>query len=148
MANKNANGRTGASGRNTGGGGINTKQHVRPTVRGGPPQTKIISVSAAADIGVKKGDHAMGNGRNLRRPADPLVQGTRPQVALGNQVALNVGRGGPGAGRVIHSSGSQGQQGKANPGVQGGSPFLPGNPSSGPAGMGFSGSGKVVKDRA
>jgi hypothetical protein len=37
-------------------------------------------------------------------------------IPLGNQVALNVGKGGPGAGRTIHTRGSQGHHGPANPG--------------------------------
>jgi hypothetical protein len=92
----------------TGGGGSNTRQHVRTGVRGGPPATKVISPSAAANQGLSKGNHASeAGGKVLQRPADPLVQGTRPQVASGNTKALDVGRGGPGAGRVVHPSSSQ-----------------------------------------
>jgi hypothetical protein len=123
---------TGASGKSSGGGGINTRQHVRPTVRGGPPNTKIISPSAAANIGISKGDHVTERAGNVQRPNDPLVAGTRPQVALGNSVALNVGRGSPGAGRVVHSSGSQSTHGSPNPGNP-----IPTPGGSGPGSMGF-----------
>ncbi len=37
-------------------------------------------------------------------------------VKLGNEVALNVGKGGPGAGRSVHRTGSQGTHGPVNPG--------------------------------
>jgi hypothetical protein len=37
-------------------------------------------------------------------------------VPFGNEVALNVGKGGPGAGREVMSCGSQGQHGSAAPG--------------------------------
>jgi hypothetical protein len=109
MATKNANGRTGASGRSSGGGGINTKQHVRVGVKAGPPQTKKISVSAASHIGRSVGNHASDSGgKTMQRPADPLIQAKVPQVPMGNAVALNVGRGSPGAGRVISPAGTQG----------------------------------------
>jgi hypothetical protein len=37
-------------------------------------------------------------------------------IGLGNQKALNVGQGGPGKGRDVHKTGSQGQQGAVAPG--------------------------------
>jgi hypothetical protein len=43
-------------------------------------------------------------------------------VKFGNEVALNVGKGGCGTGRTIYASGSQGTQGATNPG----SPMSPG----------------------
>jgi hypothetical protein len=95
------------------GGGPTMNKNVRTPIRTGPPNTKVISPSAAANIGNSKGNHASdgAGGRSLQRPSDPLVQGTRPQVPMGNEVAKNVGRGGPGAGRTIHATGSQGQHG-------------------------------------
>jgi len=125
----------------SGGGGLNTRQHVKPTVRGGPPNTKIVSVSAAGSIGRSKGDHSTeGGGKTVARPKDPLIQGTRSQVPSGNAVALNVGKGGPGAGRVLHGqAGSQSQHGPANQGSTGGSPFLPGGSGRGPGSFGFKG---------
>jgi hypothetical protein len=121
----------------SGGGGVNTRQHVRTPIKAGPPNTKKISHSAAANIGIKKGDHATGQGKPLNRPADPLIQKQVPQVKMGNAAALEVGRGGPGAGRVVHGCGTQGMQGRANPGI---APQL--TPGGGPGGMGFSGKGK------
>jgi hypothetical protein len=46
-------------------------------VKAGPPNTKIISPSASAHIGRAVGDHVTEGG-TIKRPADPLVQGTRP----------------------------------------------------------------------
>ena len=91
------------------GGGARSRQ---TPVRVGPPATKVISPSAAANLGQAKGDHVMGKG-TVQRPSDPLVQGTRGQVASGNTKALAVGRGAPGADRTVYRSGSQGQHGPA-----------------------------------
>ena len=114
---------------------------VRPVdVRPGLPQTKVVSPSGASSIGRSKGNHVMDGGRTVQRPPDPLVAGVRPQVPSGNEVALNVGRGGPGAGRTVSPCGSQGQWGPANSGLP---PITP-TPGGGPAGHGFTGKGKVV----
>jgi hypothetical protein len=37
-------------------------------------------------------------------------------VPYGNEVALNVGKGGPGAGRTVYHCGTQATQGATNPG--------------------------------
>jgi hypothetical protein len=146
---KNANGKTGASGRNSGGGGINSRVHVKTPVRTGKPANGI-NPGAVSYLGNKLGSHAMDKGDFTPKPTP--YYGKSPvnaAASLGNQVALNGAGSGArpgGGGRILHGkSGTQTQYGKANPGVQGGSPFLPGNPSSGPAGFGFTGSGKVVK---
>ena len=115
-----------------GGGGIGTRQHVKTPIKSGPPNTKVISHSAAANIGLAKGNHTERG--TVQRPADPLVQRKAPQVASGNQKALDVGRGGPGAGRNVMSSGSQGQHGAANPGIA-----VNLTPGGGPGGFGFKG---------
>jgi len=137
---KSANTR-GASGPARSGGGATSNKLVKPTVRGGPSSTKIVSVSAAGSIGRAKGDHVgTSGGKTVARPKDPLIQGTRSQVPSGNAVALNVGKGGPGAGRVLHGqAGSQSQHGPANQGSTGGSPFLPGGSGRGPGSFGFKG---------
>src|SRR5436190_13993669 len=86
----------------SGGGGINTRQHVKTPIKAGPPSTKKISESAAANQGLSKGNHA--NSRTLRRPSDPLFQSRPAQVPSGNQVGLNAAgaKAGPGAGRILH----------------------------------------------
>jgi hypothetical protein len=117
------------------GGGPNMNKNVRVPIRSGPPNTKVISPAASANIGISKGNHAESG--TVRRPPEPLVQGTRPQVAMGNAKALDVGKGGPGSGRTVYRSGSQSQHGAANPG----SGDLPRTPGGGPGGFGFTGKG-------
>jgi hypothetical protein len=80
-------------------------------VRAGPPSTKKISHAAAANIGIKKGNHSSTSGKPTQRRNDPIVTGRPAQVPSGNAVALNVGRGGPGTGRTVSPSGSQGTHG-------------------------------------
>src|SRR5260370_39981108 len=103
----------GASGTARSGGGATSNKRFKPTVRGGPPNTKVISVSAAGSIGRSKGDHVgSGGGKTVTRPRDPLIQRNAPQVPMGNAVALNASgaKAGPGAGRIWHGqSGSQSQ---------------------------------------
>jgi hypothetical protein len=41
----------------------------------------------------------------------PVLQGTKPQVPLGNAVATNVGAGGPGTGRTVYQTGYQSMHG-------------------------------------
>src|SRR5713101_1831835 len=97
------------------GGGANSKVVRQVGIKSGSANIKAISPAAAADIGIKKGNHASeGGGKTLQRPADPLIKATpKDRVPMGNAVATNVGKGGPGAGRTVHRSGSQGQHGPA-----------------------------------
>jgi hypothetical protein len=90
------------------GGGIQSNKLVNVGVKAGPPRTNIVSPASASQLG-----------RSVAFKRDPLPIGTASQVPLGNQLATNVGKGGPGAGRDVHRSGSQGQHG---PAVSGHSP--------------------------
>ena len=87
------------------GGGSTMSKNVNVPVRTGQP-SKGTSPGAADQIG-------------------PAVSFKREQVdggrgydgaKLGNEVALNVGKGGPGTGRDVHHCGSQGTHGQVNPG--------------------------------
>jgi hypothetical protein len=81
-----------------GGTGMNKIKQVGVNV--GPRSTEKISPCAANQLGTK-----LGNAQAI----DPLVMGTMKQVPLGNEVAKNVGTGGPGKGReIIGKSGTQG----------------------------------------
>ena len=122
------------SGKARSGGGATMNKNVKVGVRSGPPATKIISPSAASNIGLSKGNHAMDKG-TVKRPADPLVKGTASQVPSGNAKALAVGRGGPGADRIVHKTGSQAQHGP----VRFGAPESAPTPGGGPGGFGFKG---------
>lgn len=74
------------------GGGISSNKvvHSRGVVPGGPAQR--LTPKAAPSVGAAR-----------------VTTSTPP---LGNALAKNVGKGGPGADRTVHSTGSQGQHGK------------------------------------
>jgi hypothetical protein len=99
----------GNSGMRRTGGGINSRVNKSVGVRNGAP-ARGVSPKGVSQIGQGMGDHATGSGKILRGGAERLVQGVGPaggSVPLGNEVARNVGKGGPGAGRTIHKTGSQ-----------------------------------------
>src|SRR5262249_211247 len=101
----------------TGGGASN---YVCPPVKAGSPQTRVVLPDAASNIGRSIGNHISGTeggGATVtQRPNVPLYQPTPAAARMGNDVALNVGRGGPGVGRVVRDCGSQGQWGPVAPG--------------------------------
>jgi hypothetical protein len=87
------------------------------TTAHGSAMTRKVSPDAVSNIGLSKGNHVTGGGgRETNRPAVPLYAPAQAPCCLGNEVAKNVGRGGPGVGRTIYQSGSQMQHGPANPG--------------------------------
>jgi hypothetical protein len=89
------------------GGGILMSKNVNVGVRTGSP-SKATSPGVADQIGQTvafKKEQVDGGGRGDRSP-----------VPLGNAKALAVGKGGPGADRTIHKSGSQNQWGPPNRG--------------------------------
>ena len=93
-------------------GGGGRSHYISPPIQHGNPNTKTHTPDAAASIGRMVGNHATDPGRNItQRPNSPLAVEKKDFVPMGNEVALNVGRGGPGAGRVVHRSGSQGLHG-------------------------------------
>jgi hypothetical protein len=84
-----------------------------------------LTQGAVSYLGNKLGNHSMDRGDfPLKSTPWNSKAPVSNNVPLGNQVALNVGKGGPGVGRVVHSCGTQGQQGPTNKGTGGGSPFL------------------------
>lgn len=68
-------------------------------VVGGSRKTNAIPPGAAGRIGVA----------DVRTKAPPAVRSVKAAVPLGNEVAKNVGAGGPGKGRTVHGCGSQGK---------------------------------------
>jgi hypothetical protein len=94
------------------GGGIQSNKLKRVPVKAGKPSTNKVSPAAAAQLGAHLSDHITERGKVLRNPADRLLTGTMPQVPSGNDLARNVGRGGPGAGRNIYRTGTQCLHGK------------------------------------
>jgi hypothetical protein len=87
---------------------------------GGGPNSRVVkqvgSRTGAAARGINPG-HVAQHGRALGNkamndpkrfnPAEPKFTQSRQSVRLGNEVAKNVGGGGPGSGRSVMKSGSQ-----------------------------------------
>jgi hypothetical protein len=92
------------------GGGYNSSQVIRPGIKTGPASTNKIDPRGVSQYGYATGSKLSGTGNyTTANSALRVNAGTMPQVPLGNAVALNVvGRAGPGAGREVHRSGSQG----------------------------------------
>jgi hypothetical protein len=86
--------------RGVSGGGIESSKVVSVGVKGGPARTNVMSPGGASQLGGSVGKASA---------AEPLKVGTAAASPLGNSVATNVGKGGPGAGRTVHPSGGQGK---------------------------------------
>jgi hypothetical protein len=112
----------GASGPARTGGGVGSAQHNKTPIKAGGPVTKRISVESVAGQGIKRGNKAMDNkgGPTAKAMRPPLVSGMVPQVRSGNATALDMAgsKAGPGAGRNINPTGSQGQHGRVAGSVQ------------------------------
>jgi hypothetical protein len=93
------------------GGGIRSNKVARVGVRAGSRTTNVVSPSAVADLG-----------GSLAYKRLPLVKAQAPAVPMGNDLARNVGTGGPGAGRVTHHCGTQGTHGNTTGTNSGGRP--------------------------
>jgi hypothetical protein len=103
----------------SGGGGYGSRLHVEKSVRtgSGSHSTRPAGVS---QIGYSVGDHSTNRpgssgyrGEKLHGPAERNFQ----PVKFGNEVALNVGKGGCGTGRTLYGqAGTQGTHGATNPG--------------------------------
>jgi hypothetical protein len=101
------------------GGGSTSNKFVNVGVRSGQPK-EAINKTAVSQIGRMLGNHATNVKGALPFNPEPLVGRQMPSVPLGNQVALNVGKGAPGSGRVVYGqSGSQSQTPMARPMPQG-----------------------------
>jgi len=104
------------------GGGITSNKLVHPGVRTGAPR-EGINPGYAGQIGGALGNKVMNQGKPVTGAAEPMYGVAPYKSALGNEVAGNVGKGGPGTGRTVHRSGSQAQHGAATGNV--GKPSLP-----------------------
>jgi hypothetical protein len=83
---------------------------VQQSTRTGSP-AKGVNPKVAAQIGASPPQAPQSAVQG--RPAPMPVSGN---VKLGNEVALNIGRGGPGTGRVVYARGTQGTHGAVDPG--------------------------------
>jgi hypothetical protein len=97
------------------GGGIASRVNVSPSVRTGTGSRGTRPGGAAS--------HGQAYGSHITNKSDTGYRGPKfhddksfQPVKFGNEVALNVGRGGCGTGRDIHARGSQGVHGATNPG--------------------------------
>ena len=86
-------------------------KNVSPPVRTGQG-SRSVRPAGVAQIGQSQGNHLTNKGSTSYR-GEPLHNERNFQpTKFGNEVALNVGRGGPGTGRILHGqSGSQGRHG-------------------------------------
>jgi hypothetical protein len=103
------------------GGGIGSRVNREVAVRYGQ-RAERISEKGTSQIGQSMGNHiterkgtVSGAVEKVRGELRP--QGTPGSVPLGNQIAGNVGKGGPGTGRDVQRCGSQGVHGEVNRGL-------------------------------
>src|SRR5262245_3044951 len=94
-----------------GGGGIGSRATAKVTTyhQGYPSQR--VNPGGADQLGQSMGNKTMDSNRMLPNPGTPLYGASLVNHRLGNEVALNVGGGGPGTGRVVSRTGGQGQHG-------------------------------------
>jgi hypothetical protein len=97
------------------GGGIGMNKNVQPSVRTGSG-SRGTRPSGVASLGQAYGSHITNKSdTGYRGPKFHDDKSFQP-VKFGNEVALNVGKGGPGTGREVMACGSQGTHGATNPG--------------------------------
>jgi len=104
----------------SGGGGYGSRPHTEQSVRVGTG-SRNARPAGVAQLGQMQGDHTTNRpgssgyrGEKLHGPASRNFQ---PGGPFGNEVALNVGKGGCGTGRTLYGqAGSQGTHGATNPG--------------------------------
>jgi hypothetical protein len=98
------------------GGGHGSKNVVHKPVKTGVGN-RGVSVGAVGQLGHKQGSHTTDGRETSYRGEGPIHQGAALRPALmGNEKALDVGKGGCGTGRTIYSTGSQDQHGAPAPG--------------------------------
>jgi hypothetical protein len=95
-------------------GGIRSKTVVHKPVRTGAQRERVIP-AGAAQIGQRQGNHITNKG-STGYGGVSLLAGTGYPSKLGNEVALNVGKGGAGTGRKVYGCGTQGVTGAPDPG--------------------------------
>jgi hypothetical protein len=104
--------------RGSGGGGYGSRPHVEKSIRTGSG-SRGTHPGGVAQLGQHVGDKAThGNSKGTGYRGEPLHNDRSFQpVKFGNELATNVGKGGPGAGRTLYGqSGLQGTHGATNPG--------------------------------
>ena len=104
------------------GGGYGSSKVVHPGIKSGSPNLTAYSPRGISQLGYSPGSTLSKTGAfTTQNSALPLSDGQRRDfVPMGNQLATNVGKGGPGAGRTLYGqSGTQSVHGSV---AQGQSP--------------------------
>jgi len=98
--------------RGSGGGGYHSRPHVEKPVKTGSG-SRGTHPGGVAQLGQHVGDHTTNRPGSSGYRGEPLHNDRNFQpVKFGNELATNVGKGGPGAGRTLYGqSGQQGQHG-------------------------------------
>ena len=94
-------------------GGIGSRVVNPQGVRNGTP-ARGINPAAVAQLGGVYGNHSTDHSKVLPYRGEDYLVGKTPAggaVPLGNQIATNIGKGGPGTGREVFRCGSQGSPG-------------------------------------
>jgi hypothetical protein len=89
-------------------GGIGSRVVRREGTRDGQ-KAFGVNPAAVAQLGGVYGNHATEAGSNLNYRGEKWLTKPPISVPLGNELAKNVGKGGPGTGREVFHCGSQGQ---------------------------------------
>jgi hypothetical protein len=97
------------------GGGIASNKNVEVRVRTGAGSREVRPGGTNAS-GSSYGSHVTNQSDTGYRGPKFYGDKSFQPVPFGNEVALNVGKGGCGTGRTVYASGSQGTQGATNPG--------------------------------
>jgi hypothetical protein len=97
------------------GGGPASRVVKEVGVRTGQKPTGV-NPAAVSQIGSSLGNHVTDGRTKLAYRGEPYREKTPISVPLGNAIATNIGKGGPGTGRTVMVSGSQCQTGPVNPG--------------------------------
>jgi hypothetical protein len=101
--------------RSNAGGGHGSKNVVDKPVRTGSG-SRSARPAGVSQLGQSQGDHITNKSSTDYRGERLHNDRSFQPVKFGNEIALNVGKGGCGTGRTIYQTGTQGQQGSANPG--------------------------------
>jgi hypothetical protein len=95
--------------------GSESKNVVRPNVRTGTG-SRSARPAGVAQLGQSQGDHITNKSDTGYRGERLHNDRTFQKAKFGNELALNVGKGGCGTGRTVHERGSQATHGATNPG--------------------------------
>jgi hypothetical protein len=104
------------------GGGYGSRQHVEKPVRTGSG-SKSTRPAGVSQIGYMVGDHSTNRPGSTEYRGEKLHSPERnfQPVKFGNEVALNVGKGGCGTGRTLYgqagTQGTHGQPAQGQPGL-------------------------------